>query len=216
MDSIQVQTRLVDLGLDADQAMSLAEAWSCERSARGKEFGAAQLCKMFDQGLISGPDFVSRLEKVGWDRDDAIKLFSTCSNDLARKRQLEDLKRIRQEQAEADKRAREQEKAANKLKQEAGDQLRRAENLKRINLAREKAIIDAGGSFSQRTGTDLSESVIHAKNIYRNVSGLTTADRDTIIRSLVISARNKQVDSPQTWQAETLAMANSGSIPEST
>lgn len=216
MDFIGVQTRLVDLGLDADQAMSLAEAWSCERSARGKEFGAAQLCKLFDQGLISGPDFVSRLEKVGWDRDDAIKLFSTCSNDLARKRQLEDLKRIRQEQAEADKRAREQEKAANKLKQEAGDQLRRAENLKRINLAREKAIIDAGGSYSQRTGTDLSESVIHAKNIYRNVAGLTTADRDTIIRSLVISARNKQVDSPQTWQAETLAMANSGSIPEST
>ena len=213
LDKIDTQQALTNLGLDPDQAVQLSEAWACERASKGKAFSGSQLCKLFEQGLISGPDFVGRLERVGWDRDDAIKLFATCSNDLQRKRQLEDLKRIRQEQAEADKQERLKEKMANKLKQEAGDQLRRAENLRRINLAREKAIIDAGGSYSQRTGSDLSESVIHAKNIYRNVANLTTADRDTIVRALVISARNKQVEDPSTWQAETLAMANSGILP---
>ena len=164
------------------------------------------LCKLFEQGLIDGVEFVQRLVNVGWDRDQAIKLFESCARDTERKRQLEELRRIRQAEAQAEKQARREEYTRNKLDRAVRQQASAAEKAQRINRARQSAIITAGGAYAQRTQTDLSEGVIAARQIYKNITGLTTADRDTIIRALVVSSRSKNVASVQDWQRETLQM----------
>jgi hypothetical protein len=204
LDKVDAGQALIGQGLDSYQASALVEGWACERASRGKEFSAGQLCKLFAQGLVEPVEFVQRLVNVGWDRDQAIKLFSSCSQDVERKRQLEELRRVRQAEAQAEKQAAAREKAQAKLDRAVRQQASTAEKLQRINRARNSAIISAGGAYAQRTGSDLGESVIAAREIYRNVTGLVTADRDTIIRALVVSSRTKNVASIQDWQTETL------------
>ena len=206
MDKVTAGQALIGQGLDPFQAAGLVEAWACERASRGKEFSAGQLCKLFEQGLIDGVEFVQRLVNVGWDRDQAIKLFESCARDTERKRQLDELRRIRQAEAQAEKQARREEYTRNKLDRAVRQQASAAEKAQRINRARQSAIITAGGAYAQRTQTDLSEGVIAARQIYKNITGLTTADRDTIIRALVVSSRSKNVASVQDWQRETLQM----------
>lgn len=213
-DSQEVAGRLLDLGLDPDQAQTLAEGWACERASKGREFSAAQLCKMYDRGIIDAPTMVARLERLGYTRDDAVRIFTVCAQDVERARKLEEIKRIRAQDAEREKQARELEKRKKQVEAEARRNATEAGRLNRLNSARNKAVIDAGANWSQRTGTDLSESITIARGVYRAVYDQTAASQDTIIRAVLASGKSKVVNSVQDWLNEAVNLAQVGTFPD--
>jgi len=202
--------RLLDLGLDLDQAEWLAEGWACERASRGKEFSGAQLCTMYDRGLISGPEFIRRLEQVGWSRDDAVRLFTVCAQDLDRARRLADIKASREREKELEKARRQAEKDQKKIEQAVAQEQAAKNRIDRLNKARNKAVVDAGAIWSKARGIDLSDAIGQAKGVYRTVYNSTTATQDVIIGALLSSAKSKQVATLAEWIAEATTIAESG------
>lgn len=202
--------RLLELGLDLDQAEWLAEGWACERASKGKEFSGAQLCTMYDRGLISGPEFIRRLEQVGWSRDDAVRLFTVCAQDLDRARRMADIKASREREKELEKARRQAEKDQKKIEQAVAQEQAAKNRIDRLNKARNKAVVDAGALWSKARGIDLSDAIGQAKGVYRTVYNSTTATQDVIIGALLSSVKSKQVATLAEWIAEATTIAESG------
>lgn len=202
--------RLMDLGLDPDQAATLAEGWACERASRGKEFSGAQLCKMYDRGLISGPEFIRRLEVTGWSRDDAVRLFTLCAQDLDRARRMADIQAARQREKELEKARKKAEQDAKKVEQAAAQEAAQKNRIDRINKARNKAVIDAGAIWAKAQSLDLSDAIAQAKGVYRTIYNSTTATQDVIIGAMLSSVKSKQVATLAEWIAEATTIAETG------
>jgi hypothetical protein len=209
-DAQGAKERLIALGLDPDQAEWMADGWACERASKGKEFSAAQLCKMYDRGLISGPEMIYRLEQVGWRRDDAVRLFTLCAQDIDRARRMADIKSAREREKELEKARRQAEKDAKKIEQAAAQERNNLSRIDRLNKARNKAVIDAGAIWAKRQAVDLSDAIAQAKGVYRTVYQSTTAGQDVIISALLTSAKSEKVDTLTAWIAEATSIAESG------
>jgi hypothetical protein len=207
LDKISAATELQNLGLDGDQAIQLAETWACEKATRGKEFQGSQLCKLYAEGLIDGPEFVRRLEKAGWERDDAVRLYTLCSRDLERKRRAEEIRILRQQEAEAEKAARKAQQAAKGLETAAKQQEAERDRLAKLNQARNRVLTDAGAAWAKRFGDDLSDSIGRARLTYRSIADTTTIPKDAIIRAVYTAAKSPSVESTDQWITEALAIA---------
>lgn len=214
LDAGQVVQKLIDLGLDGDQSQVLADSWACETAARGKEFSAAQLCKLYERGLITAPEMVRRLEVSGWTRDDAIRIYSVCSQDVDAKRKAEQIKALRQQEAEAEKNARKLEKERAKTEAALAKQGREEDRIARLNDARNRGIIEAGQAWSSRLGLDLSDSITLAKSVYRTVRDNSIAGQATLLRAVLTSSKSKGIDTPAAWVSEALTIATSGTFPD--
>lgn len=207
VDKLEAATLLQDLGLDGDQAILLTEAWACERATRGKEFSGSQLCKLYSEGLITGPEFVRRLEVVGWSRDDAVKLYETCSRDLERKRRAEEIRILRQQEAEKEKAARSAAAAAKQLKREAEEEQAQRDRLAKLNQQRNKVLTDAGANWAKRFDGDLSEAIQAARRTYQAISRTTTLPKDSIIKAVHVASRAPSVENEDQWLTEALTVA---------
>jgi hypothetical protein len=215
-DSTDGQVQLMRLGLDQDQAQILAEGWACERAAKGKEFSGSQLCSMYSDGLIDGPEMVQRLVRSGWEREDAVKLFSLCSNSTERRRRKEELAQLRRDEAAAEKQRKDAESAQRRLLAEEEKRKAQGERLQKLEQQRRKVLVDAGANWTRRFETDLSESIDAAKRIYRAIAESTTVPKDDIIKSVHVASRAKTVETEDQWLTEALAIAQGAERPETT
>jgi hypothetical protein len=86
-DETEAQGRLSELGLDADQVVRLIDQWNCQKKAAGKQIAASQLCAMADHGLVTPDEYLNRLENLGYDHDDAMRIVAECNIKLS-ERQL--------------------------------------------------------------------------------------------------------------------------------
>jgi hypothetical protein len=78
IDGINAVLMLQAYGIPNDQAELLVAQWESREQAKGKEFGASELCTYFGQGLINGDQYFQRLMRVGWSADDAKLIVSSC------------------------------------------------------------------------------------------------------------------------------------------
>jgi hypothetical protein len=209
-DSQHAREQLISLGLDVDQAAWLADGWACERSSRGKEFSAAQLCKMYDRGLLSGPEMIGRLERVGWSRDDAVRLFTICAQDIDRARRMADIQAARQREKELEKSRKQAEKDQKKVESAIAQESANKNRIDRLNRARNKAVVDAGALWAKSQSIDLSDAIAQAKAVYRTIYNSTTATQDVIIGALLASVKSKQVGTLAEWIAEGTTIAENG------
>lgn len=207
LDKATAQAELLGIGLDGDQAVLLTEAWACERATRGKEFSGAQLCKLYSDGVITGPEFVRRLEAVGWQRDDAVKLYEQCSRDLERKRRAEETRLLRQQEADDERAKRRAESARKALEREQAKEQANGERLAKLNQQRNRVLTDAGANWSKRFGTDLSEAITASRRIYQSIARTTTLPKDGIIKAVHVASRAPAVENESQWLTEALTVA---------
>ena len=207
LDKIEAANALQGVGLDGDQALALAETWACERATRGKEFNGGQLCKLYAEGLITGPQFVARLESAGWTRDDAVRLYTLCSTDLERKRRAEEIRKIRQAEADQERERAKAEKAQRQLLADEAKQAQAGERLTKLNQARNKVLVDAGAAWAKRLGGDLSEAIDAARRTYTAISRTTTLPKDDIIKAVHVASRASSVENEDQWLQEALSVA---------
>jgi hypothetical protein len=73
-------------GQQPDEAVQTVATWQVKQAAKGKTFSAAQLCGLLELGLIDGDEYLLRLIRMGWDREDAIKLVNQCGLKITRKK----------------------------------------------------------------------------------------------------------------------------------
>lgn len=214
LDPSEVNQKLLDLGLDPMQADTLSKAWQCETSAKGKEFTANQLCDLYDRGLITAAEFVRRLESSGWTRDDAIRIYTVCSQNIDAKRRADEIRAMRQREADAERLAKKAEAERKKLENALAKQGREEDRISRLNDARNRGIIEAGDAWAKKTGTDLSDSISSARAVYKTVRDSTTATQATILRALITSSKSKGIDTLAGWVSEALTIATSGTFPD--
>jgi len=69
---------LIGFGLDQDQAELLVRGWTCERAAKEKRPSVGQLCEWRQQGQIDDLAYVSSLQNLGYDLDEAQRIATSC------------------------------------------------------------------------------------------------------------------------------------------
>lgn len=214
LDPSEVNQKLLDLGLDPMQADTLSKAWQCETSAKGKEFTANQLCDLYDRGLITAAEFVRRLESSGWTRDDAIRIYTVCSQNIDAKRRADEIRAMRQREADAERLAKKAEAEKKKLESALAKQGREEDRISRLNDARNRGIIEAGDAWAKKTQGDLSDAISSARAVYKTVRDSTTATQSTILRALITSSKSKGIDTLAGWVSEALTIATSGTFSD--
>lgn len=147
-------------------------------------------------------------------RDDAVRIYTVCSQNIDQKRRAEEIRAMRQREADAERLARKQEQERKKLETELAKAGREEDRIAKLNDARNRGIIEAGQTWSTRTGTDLSDSITLAKSVYRTVRDNTTATQATILRAVISSSKSKVIDTPAAWVSEALTIAGQGTFPD--
>lgn len=69
---------LIVAGFDPRVADAMVQTWDQQRKAKGKEAGAAQLCKWFTLGLLTVQEYRRRLVALGWSEPDADRFIGQC------------------------------------------------------------------------------------------------------------------------------------------
>lgn len=194
-DSVQTADALRSLGLSDEQSRSLLAGWECEKIARGKAIPAGELCGLYEQGAITLPDLTSRLQKLGYEFDDAILLARRCAQRVADKITKEEAKLLRQQEREAE---RAQSKLARAARQSAADAqkaARNAERMRRVALAQTQRIQEAANNFSKYAAVSLPDAVNVVNGTIAAMMEQTLLTRDEIIQAILLASRNPQSDS---------------------
>lgn len=199
IDRVGTEQLLLGQGLDPTTANELLDAWTCERDARGKEVSASQLGQLYMSGVISGADYVQRLEHAGYDHDDAVRLYTMLSQRRAERDRAQQIREIRQREAQTEKERRRIEQAEQRLKAQRRERERQAQHMRRVNAARERALIEAGAAYARRLDADLADSIEAARRLYRSLVSATTYTRDEIIRAVVVAGRSPLTESVEQW-----------------
>lgn len=90
---------LDDNGADSARTVEVVGRWAVQRRLRSKEATARQLCQWFAHKLISPDDYLNRLENLGYDVDDAVRIAGVCKTDA-------DLAAFKAARSESDRAAR--------------------------------------------------------------------------------------------------------------
>lgn len=76
---------LLQRGLDADYVNTLLNGWASESAARGKVVNASELGKLYDEGLITPVDMMTRLMNLGYSLQDATQILKMTQAQLSRR-----------------------------------------------------------------------------------------------------------------------------------
>jgi hypothetical protein len=78
-------SKLVSARVDPDRIDTIVSTWREQREANTKIPAVQQLCSWFGQGFISASDYVTRLQNLGWQPQDALNIVGKCVNDKVEK-----------------------------------------------------------------------------------------------------------------------------------
>jgi hypothetical protein len=85
VSAAQSVAALQTLGHDIASAITIQTGWACELSSRGKVIGASELCQYVEQGLITIPEYTTRLRALGYSELDASRVAAICGGKIQTK-----------------------------------------------------------------------------------------------------------------------------------
>lgn len=154
VNQTDLQPLLMQQGLDLEQAISTANAWECERSARGKLAPAAQLCKWFKSGLIGQADYTLRLLNLGWSTDDVAAHLNQCQIEIDAAKLKQQLADQKAKERAAKQLAKEQEQLLKQQQQQAEKMARLALQEAKLSRKQFQNITTAAKWLAKNTGMD--------------------------------------------------------------
>jgi hypothetical protein len=78
-------SKLITARVDPDRVDTIVSNWREQREANTKIPAVQQLCGWFGQGLIDASTYVTRLQNLGWQPQDALNIVGKCVNDKVEK-----------------------------------------------------------------------------------------------------------------------------------
>lgn len=166
LDKQGAVAELVNRGTILQRANKLVDWWDCERGARGKKVTANILCKWFNRGVIDSVEFGQRLEKLGYDRQDADKLVGDCLLAMNIK-QIKNAQQQAKQQAAHDLKASRALQRANSQAQTALAKAERARTqAKQTQARREAQIISAAQKHNKVCTCPLIDSLVAVRSNY--------------------------------------------------
>lgn len=218
-DALELRNKLAANGADQEDVDSLAEAWACERSARGKVIPAETACRLFSRGLLSLTELYQRFLAIGYSGTDAALMSRDCAARVQEKLTKDQLALMSKQAREAQKSAKEREaderrrladekrrlKEAQAEQAKLDKQIAQRESLttkaRELEEQRSKLIMAAAVKIANRSDEDLA--VIYHKMrsaIYTSIPTLF-AGIDPAVDAGTIASQDVDVQSFSRWRA---------------
>jgi hypothetical protein len=209
LDPADLIPKLQSLGLSTEQIDSITGGWECERESRGKEFTAAMLCRLMEDGLIDGLEFVRRAKKLGWTHDDATILLRSCQRRLGLKQAANEQRELARQARDAENRLKQALKNTRDQERARQSEARQADRLVRANQLRQRRILEAARNYANRTAEDIVDAVPFVREVYRESIDAGPFMTDEVIAALVIASQAKDVTDRLTFRnAVSVALAD--------
>lgn len=176
---------LTNLGLDVAVATQINEGWKCEVASKGKALLASDIAKLYEIGAIDAPDVVRRLQRVGYKYEDAVLLGRKLQYINQQKISKDEAKAIKAQEAEANRQQRSAYQQAQRAQRLIDKQNRALVSMQRVNVMREKRLIEAGRGLEKHQSIPLGDAVVQAKSVYRGWLNTSTYLPDEIIAAIV-------------------------------
>lgn len=190
-DKDKVRQILIGFGMEGEQANIISEGWDCELAAKGREFTGAQLVKLLDNGLLNPQEFVSRLRRLGFREDDALKVLTQWQI----KQQLIQQKITERQAAQLEKNMLKQaklaEQQAKKQERAAKDYAKAGENARRAQDRRDSALVKAARDYSVQEGITIEEAFEYVKVCYKEMREAYSLSLDQSIVAVVVAIEKR-------------------------
>lgn len=184
LDLEETRAALMGLGLDAEQVDIALTTWQCELHNRGKMPSASVLCRWLHDGLIDGLEMFDRLTTLGWERGDASNLVASCERAKAIKLAREELKRRKEQMAEAKRIEKEKERAQKELQKQLDQRARALAAAQAKKEQREKAMLKAADKLSDTCSISAEMAMLLVRQAVannRDTFGLTLTESITAV-----------------------------------
>lgn len=129
-NTISILTRI---GVDPSVSDETVKGWCRQRNATGKEVPAANLCKWFEQGLITKPVLMKYLSGLGYGPQEVQLIAGSCEVALEEKQEKELAKRAEKAKREAERAMKDAEKRKEKEEKKAEKAAKEAEKKAKEN-----------------------------------------------------------------------------------
>lgn len=190
-DADKTRGILIGFGMDGSQADIVIEGWQCELAARGREFTAAQLIKLLDNGLLNPQEFVNRLRRLGYREEDGVKILTQWQikqqltmQKLSEKQNKELEKQLMKQAAQAEKAKRQLERAQQQ-DQRAGERARQAQD------RRDNALVKAARDYSVQEGIDIEAAYSYVKGCYTEMRKEYSLSLDESVQAVVVAIEKR-------------------------
>lgn len=186
--------RLQDLGFEGADGQVRLDGWTCEKFTRSKQASLSQLCDWLERGFIDSVEFETRLTRLGWSKDDAIRLIRSCEGRINRKLMLSAEKQEAAVRRAMEKERRAQDKAT-RAQEAARDRALKA--LEKARVAREKReaqLLDAAEIARKKLDITIGAAMGHIRAAMRDVLALPGVTTDDAIEAVVAAAEGKSYD----------------------
>ena len=203
-----LQGHLIANGMNPKKAAATAKAFKCEKEARGKHPSTAQLCTWLELGAIQPPEFVQRLQRVGWDRQDALRVLLDCTTRISEKRRKEAEKEAKAEAAEQARIEREQKKAEKELEAKLEKQRKQAERMQRAADKREKMFVKAAERLRLQEEITHDEAYEMIKQLWEMTGTDFVLSTDERIQAIVTGIEGRSKANPEPLEQRVRSIAS--------
>lgn len=189
-----LQTKLVGVGIAPDFAEELVIRANCQQSAIGKDPTTAQLCEWLDLGLMTPAQFVERLERIGWQHDEAINILVQCQTKHGAARAKAAAAEAKAESAALAKAKAVEKRAATAVAKDIADRQRRIDKAAAARTKRESLMLDAADKLRGPLQLTLQESAQLIRTEKQRIQDAYALSVDDAIAAVVKAVEDWQPD----------------------
>lgn len=200
----EVRAKLLNIGMPVERLDAVIESYQCEKFAQGKQPATTMLCIWLEQGSIDSDEFVRRLERVGWSREDAMRILVTCTRKINERTARAAKQQALAEQRALEKSQRQQQAEARKLSRSRANALRQREKAERIKQNRDKLMQRTIARFADTADLDIDTAGACVLGVERTLAADTLLTIDERIQTVVLAVEKVK---PKTCQ-ELITAAN--------
>jgi hypothetical protein len=215
LTSAEAKGELVGIGQDTEFADSQVEGWACELASKSKPVQAAKLCNWYERGLITAPDYISRLVTIGWKTEDAVKFVTECQMKIGDKFTKNQESMLRRQQAQIEKEQRRKEREAKQLAGAVNAAEKAAQAAQNAQGRRDQMLVKYAKIWADRWGLDITDSFVRLRSAMQKTRANWVLTPDQGIRSVVLAVEKEPTDGSITIEERIDEVGESFAIAES-
>lgn len=203
---VEARVELFEAGMALVAIDKTIASFECEARARGKEFGASQLCKFLEEGTITNAEFVARLERLGWTEPDAMRILVSCATKINEKRRREAEKLAKQEAAALEKEKREMERERKQIERERATAAKNLARAARAKDNREKLLQRSSSRLSKDAEVSIEGATACISGVWTELTADTVLTADERVQTIVLAVEKLKPTSCDDFRLKALAL----------
>lgn len=219
LDNQQAEQELIAKGTTGTRSARMVANWECEKASQNKQVQVSKICHWLSQGAITTQDFLSRMQKLGYDQTDANLLLMDCMASTNEQRRKEAERQAKQQLSDLQKAANAEAKAAATVRREQDRLAQARSKAAKLRQTREKQIMSAAEKLHDTCECELYTAILEVRDQKARIKrdyGLT--DDEAIQVVLVATDSYSAPDLNEYATAVTLlaltAVAEKATVPE--